>query len=48
MNLTVNEMTEISLYLCHYKENGNDDPNWKMIKYDMMKYDFDLDKSCPD
>jgi DNA-binding XRE family transcriptional regulator len=46
MNLSQAEMAKVSRNLCHYKENGSDDPNWKMIKYDMGKVRIDLEKIC--
>ena len=46
MNLSQAEMAKVSRNLCHYKENGSDDPNWKMIKYDMGKFRIDLEKIC--
>ncbi|MDD4973450.1 MAG: hypothetical protein PHY93_03820 [Bacteriovorax sp.] len=46
MNLSVDEMTKVSKNLCHYKEKGTEDPNWKMIKYDMGKVSIDLEKIC--
>jgi hypothetical protein len=46
MNLSKEEMARVSKNLCHYKENGTDDPNWKMIKYDMGKVSIDLENIC--
>ncbi len=45
MQLSKDELAKVSRNLCHFKENGTDDPNWKMIKYDMRKM-ADLDKIC--
>lgn len=45
MNLNEREIEKISQSLCHFKENGADDPNWKMIKYNMKKV-IELDKVC--
>lgn len=45
MRLSESEIAKVSRNLCHFKENGSDDPNWKMIKYDMAKV-ADLDKIC--
>jgi hypothetical protein len=46
MRLSKDEMEKVSRNLCHYKEKGVDDPNWKMIKYDMGQVRIDLDKVC--
>jgi hypothetical protein len=46
MALSKNELEKISKNLCHYREEGSDDPNWKMIKYDMKKLEIDLAKIC--
>ena len=46
MNLSQEESEKISKYLCHYKEDGPDNPNWKMIKYDMKNLSIDLKKVC--
>jgi hypothetical protein len=46
MRLSKDEMEKVSRNLCHYKEKGIDDPNWKMIKYDMGLVRVDLDKVC--
>jgi hypothetical protein len=46
MHLKRDELDRVSKYLCHYKENGTDDPNWKMIKYLMHKWEVDLQNSC--
>ncbi|MBC7539183.1 MAG: hypothetical protein H7281_10205 [Bacteriovorax sp.] len=46
MNLSNEEMARVSKNLCHYKENGTDDPNWRMIKYNMGKVSIDLDNIC--
>ncbi|MFA6236411.1 MAG: hypothetical protein WC635_03705 [Bacteriovorax sp.] len=45
MNLSETDIARVSKTLCRFKENGNDDPNWKMIKYDMKKL-ADLEKIC--
>lgn len=47
MHLGESQLMKISQSLCHYKENGTDDPNWKMIKYNMSKSKVDLDIICP-
>lgn len=46
MNLTTDQLTKVAKKLCHYKENGTDDPNWKMIRYNMGKMKIDLDSTC--
>lgn len=46
MHLAKNEIERVSKNLCHYKENGADEPNWKMINYVIGKLDVDLDKIC--
>ncbi|RPJ70674.1 MAG: hypothetical protein EHM20_15270 [Alphaproteobacteria bacterium] len=46
MNLSEDEILKVSRNLCHFKEDhGEDDPNWKMIKYNMKKI-TDLNKIC--
>ncbi len=46
MNLLKSELERIAKYLCHYKEKGADEHNWKMIDYQMGKLDVDLDNIC--
>lgn len=46
MHLTKNELERVSQSLCHYKENGAEEPNWKMIDYLIGKLDIDLDLIC--
>ncbi len=46
MHLSKNEIERVSKNLCHYKENGADEPNWKMINYEIGKLEVDLDKIC--
>lgn len=45
MHLSRQEVEKVSRNICHFKENGVDDPNWKMIKYEMRGI-ADLDKIC--
>lgn len=46
MNLSNDEILKVSRNLCHFKEDhGADDPNWKMIKYN-MKNITDLNNIC--
>lgn len=46
MNLSQDEIVKVSMNLCRFKDNGSDDPNWKMIKYDMKNLS-NLEKICP-
>ncbi|MGZ3789884.1 MAG: hypothetical protein ACXVLQ_15200 [Bacteriovorax sp.] len=46
MNLSKNELERVSRNLCHYKDNGETDPNWKMIRYLMGKISIDLNRTC--
>ncbi|MDO9181530.1 MAG: hypothetical protein Q7U04_03935, partial [Bacteriovorax sp.] len=46
MNLSNEEYEKIFRSLCHFGENGQDDPNWKMIKYDLTKININIDKIC--
>lgn len=45
MSFTTSEVDRLALGLCHFRENGTDDPNWKMIKYYMSSL-CDLEKIC--
>lgn len=45
MKFTTAEIDRISISLCHFRENGVDDPNWKMIKYYMSAL-TDLEQIC--
>lgn len=45
MSLSKEEIAKVSRNLCRFKESGADDPNWKMIKYDMRPL-ADLDQLC--
>ncbi len=47
MHLTVREMEMVANYLCHYKEEGSEEHNWKMIKFRMSKVNIDMDAVCP-
>lgn len=47
MHLSMREMEMVANYLCHYKEQGSEDHNWKMIKYQMGKYSVQMDTVCP-
>ncbi len=46
MKLTQSELEKVSGYLCHYREGGGDEHNWKMIRYEMGKLSIDLDDIC--
>ena len=46
MNLSNDELIKVSKSLCHFKENGLNDPNWKMIKHCMGKVSLDLKSIC--
>lgn len=46
MNLSSEDLTNISKNLCHFYNNGSDDPNWKMIRYEMGKVGVDLESVC--
>lgn len=45
MKFTTAEIDRISMSLCHFRENGVEDPNWKMIKYYMSSM-TDLEQIC--
>lgn len=45
MGLSKEEIAKVSRNLCRFRESGTDDPNWKMIKYDMRQL-VDLDQLC--
>jgi len=47
MHLTTRETEMVANYLCHYKEEGSEDHNWKMIKFRMSKVNVDMDAVCP-
>lgn len=47
MHLTKREMEMVANYLCHYKEEGSEEHNWKMIKYRMRKVQVEMDTVCP-
>ncbi len=48
--LTKNELEKISPYLCRFKSNDKteieDSPNWKMIKFDLGKFNINLEEIC--
>jgi hypothetical protein len=47
MHLSLREMEMVANYLCHYKELGAEDHNWKMIKFQMGKQSVQMDTVCP-
>lgn len=47
MHISQREMEMVANYLCHYKEQGSEEHNWKMIKYQMGKYSISMDTVCP-
>lgn len=47
MHLSAREMEMVANYLCHYKEEGSENHNWKMIKFRMGKMKVDMDTVCP-
>ena len=46
MRLSKNELIKTAKSLCHFKEFGEDDPNWKMIKYNLKKININLELIC--
>jgi hypothetical protein len=47
MKLSTGEKEQTVKNLCRFKENGADDPNWKMIRYDAKRNGVDVDVVCP-
>jgi hypothetical protein len=49
-HLTKNEFEKISPYLCRFKSNDKteieESPNWKMIKFDLGKFNINLEEIC--
>jgi hypothetical protein len=48
MKLSNDELSKVSRNLCHYKEKGNLNPNWVVIKFYMGKVNIDLKSLCND
>ena len=46
IKLSSDELSKVSRNLCHYKEKGNLNPNWLVIKFYMGKVNVDLKSVC--